>query len=282
MTVANKLKLHLSGLLVGGYCCMRSAARVAVLSTLASMPSIQAEAATPSNAVPGYFNFDIHPTGSGGDANQIVFGSARVVDGPIGGVYNIAIDEAAYNGNKSFFSGFMVFNSFVTDISSNNGSTITYGATNVPITNMGLGCINGTNCDASTKNDDSQAYALQLGFNSTNDKGWYINNAAFGFTTANGQSYWIEGASLSSDLDVHAANRQTDGYYNSNTSGTNTRLANNLKSECMTPVNNDYCIALTQSQVNPEINGATLPKAALLLVALYFLSRRARFASAEQ
>jgi hypothetical protein len=261
---------------------MRSAARFAVLAALASVLSAPAQAQTPSNAVPGYFNFDVHPTGSGGDANQIVFGSAYVAAGPVGGVYNIAIDQNAYNANTAFFSGWMVFNSFVTDITSNNGTTITYGATNVPITAIGLGCSNGVNCDSTTTNNSSQAYAMRLGFDSGNGKGWFINNAAFGMTTANGQSYWLEGSSLSSTLDVHAANRQTNGLYNANTAGTINTLENNLKSECMTPTNNNYCTALASAQVNPEINGSTLPKTALLLASLYLLSRRMRVQSAVQ
>jgi hypothetical protein len=260
-----------------------------LIVVMASALSTATYAQTPSSTTPGYFNFDIHPTSAGG--NQIIFGSAYVVNGPIPSpFYDIAINKAAYDASPSSFSGYMVLGSFTSDVQTATGGTVNPGAdgtltykttgTNA-VTNIGLGCGSTAGpCDASTRNLATQTYAMKLGFDSGTGKGWYISNAAFGFTVNNGTTSYdlfVEGGATSSNLDVHSAVRQSNGYYNSQTATTTTTMVNNPAVECMasTPTAT-YCLSLAGAQVNPEINGAVLPKVALLLGCLFLISRRVK------
>jgi hypothetical protein len=261
-----------------------------MIVAVASALSMAAYAQTPSSTTPGYFNFDIHPTSAGG--NQIIFGSVYVVNGPIPSpFYDIAINKAAYDASPSSFSGYMVLGSYTSDVQTATGGTVvgggngtlTYLATGTnPVTNIGLGCGSTAGpCDASTQNLATQTYAMKLGFDSGNGKGWYISNAAFGFTVNNGTTSYdlfVEGGATSSNLDVHAANRQTNGYYNSNTATSGTKMVTNPAVECATGTAT-YCTSLASTQVNPEINGAILPKVALLLGCIFLVSRRGKIAS---
>jgi hypothetical protein len=246
-----------------------------------------ASAQTPSNATPGYFNFDLHASGGSGSNNQIIFGSAYVASGPISGNYNIALDYNTWFNNQSSYSGYMVTGSFTSDATgyASSSGPITF-APNTPlfIQTMGLGCgTTGQFCGgAGDANAGTETYAMRLGFDPTNGKGWFISDAAFGFTANNGVAYWIEGGSTSggtAGLDIHAAT-QVGARYASSTSGTNTTLESAPKVECMTnvPITDTYCLSLTNSQVNPEINAATLPKSALLLASLYIVAMRFRLA----
>jgi hypothetical protein len=266
----------------------RLAVHLLIAASLLAPVSVLAQSSQPSDVVPGYFNFDLHPAAGGtGSSDQIIFGSAYVVKGPtISGtppLYNIALSPTAYSGNPDAYSGYLVFNAFTSEATgySSIDGPINFSAVSSPVQYMGLGCgaNSGGACDVGNSNTKNQAYALQLGYDSTNGKGWYINDAAFGFTV-NGSSYWVEGGSFSSGLeglDVHAATRQTsNGFYASDYAGTGVTLVANPKMECMgaSPPTNDYCLSLASSQVNPEINGTTLPKAVLLLGSLYLVRRR--------
>jgi hypothetical protein len=258
---------------------------VALIAAIASLLAAPGYAQTPST---GYFNFDLHPTGGGNTGNQLIYGSAYIAKGPTSNgpppLYDIAISKAAYDANPSGFSGYLVANSFTSDVTSYPPLTF-LASGSYPATNLGLGCTgNGVSpCPTVTAPavpfPSARSYALQLAYGAvggTGPTGWWVNNAAFGFQ-ANGSSYWVEGDSStngSAGMDVHTATFANSTYYSS-TAGTSNNITNGApRMECMSTGTTGYCATLADSQVNPEINGATLPKAALLLFCLFLVSRR--------
>lgn len=100
----------------------------------------------------------------------------------------------------------------------------------------------------------------------------YLKDAAFGYTLNGTNYYWVEGIrgnDTAATLDIH----NTNSTYT--TPIVSPVAANNTKVDCgsnLTTITGTSCAALTSDPL-PEINGAALPKAALVLLSLFLFYR---------
>lgn len=225
--------------------------------------------ALPALAATYYFIFDVHPQS----------GSATYFEG----VAVINTTDTTLNGTYYF--------SEIQGVSGQifGNTTNTYSATNI-----GIGNIVGANFSqpAGTYNalnnrtgSGQGQVANALGSISCNAGSCYIQDAAFGYTVNGSTYYWIEGTRPSASgagLDLHDSVAPTgtfpytppgEGYLNSTSQ---VQRDGNVKSDCgttLSAINSTSCAVLTSNPV-PEINGAALPKALVLLGSLFLLMRR--------
>lgn len=231
--------------------------------------------ALPALAATYYFIFDVHPQS----------GSATYFEG----VAVINTTDTTLNGTYYF-----------SEIQPVRGQIFGDAATFYSATNVGIGNIVGANFSQSagtynalnnqTGSGQGQV-ANALGSIVCSSGSCYLRDAAFGYTVNGSTYYWIEGTRTSASaagLDLHASvvpsgtfpyTPPSEGYLNTTSQD---QLDGNVKSDCgttLSSISSTSCAVLTSDPL-PEINGAALPKALVLLGSLFLVMRRRLSAAA--
>jgi hypothetical protein len=97
----------------------------------------------------------------------------------------------------------------------------------------------------------------------------YVTSVSLGVQTASG-TYYFQSNSSGANTELSLATRNGSSW------AIGDKIGNSLKAGCVGPASGAYCALTNEPMHHPEINGATLPKAALLLGSLFLFMRERR------